>query len=242
MYAEILAKVINECPDGTVLSVLMKDAYIADNLKKYTDSDVLKGEIRIDDGRTIRSDQRKKIFAILRDFTAWGSNIRENLLTHQLYFILECIDIPDLLKDTMKEMYWAETGSEYFSLSDCSVSIARDFISYLLDFALKHDIPLSEPAINRTDDIDAYLYSCLMHKRCSVCGISPVNLHHHDPVGLGRNRKTIIHLKMKVQSLCPKHHDECHLIGQSTFDEKYKLYAIAVDEAICETYKLNYTE
>lgn len=109
-------------------------------------------------------------------------------------------------------------GIEEFSLSDCDMSTAREFISYILEFAISWGIPLSESAISRTDDIGRYLYFCIEHRVCAICG-KRADLHHVDHVGMGRDRKTIIHIGMQAEALCREHHEECHSEGQRTFDE-----------------------
>ena len=42
------------------------------------------------------------------------------------------------------------------------------------------------------DDIDDYVLACLTQKKCVICG-KPADLHHCEAVGMGRNRKEIIH-------------------------------------------------
>ena len=43
-------------------------------------------------------------------------------------------------------------------------------LGYSPEFALENGIPLSDNAIERTDDIGRYLYYCLLHKKCAICG------------------------------------------------------------------------
>ena len=109
-------------------------------------------EIRIDDGRTITSLQRRKAYATIRDISSWTGYL------------------PEEQKEWLKYLYIERTGNTYFSLSDCSMDTAREFISIILDYALEEGIPLSERGIERTDDIGRYLYSCIKNKRCAVCG------------------------------------------------------------------------
>ena len=139
----------------------------------------------------------------------------------------------------MKYWYIAYTGGEEFSLSNCSVTTARLFINFLIEFAFEHHIPLTDLVLNRTDDISAALYAALMHKRCIVCG-KKSELHHEDAVGMGRKRKEIIHLGMRVISLCAKHHIEAHKIGKLTFNDKHHVYGIAANEQICRVWNLRH--
>jgi len=222
MYAEIKAKINREIPDGTLLHVLIPGASLTDHLKKLTDNDVLLGELRINDGRTIRADQRRKLYATIRDICDWNG------------------DLPEWMKEYLKYTFMENTGTDYFSLSNCSVTTARHFISHVLDFALLHGVPLSENAIDRTDDIGAYLYSALLYKRCCVCGKN-AHLHHTTPVGMGRNRQAISHLGMEVMALCPVCHDKCHRMGQESFDSLHHVYGIKANQEICEKWGLKTT-
>ena len=54
------------------------------------------------------------------------------------------------------------------SMSDCNVTQARDIINILIDFALNHDISLTDLGVNRIDDINRYLYGCLVNRRCCI--------------------------------------------------------------------------
>ena len=116
-----------------------------------------------------------------------------------------------------------------FSLSNCSISQAREFITFIIDFILKEDISLSDAALSRTDDIDRYLWSCIKYKRCAICGRKG-ETHHWDAIGMGNDRKTFDDsLKRKIQ-LCREHHTEAHTIGRDTFGVKYHVYGIIYKE------------
>jgi len=221
MYRAIKATVNKETSAGTLFHVLVPGESLTDEMKKLTNKGMLTGELRIDDGRRITADQRKKIYATLAD-----------MASHIGY-------LPEEWKELAKYYFIARTGSPYISFSDCSITTARNFINFILDFALEHGIPLSDLAVNRTDDINAYLYSCLMHKRCCVCG-GKAEIHHEDAVGMGRRRKDIIHLGMRVMALCRKHHTEAHTIGKAAFNAKYHVYGLAADKRICERWGLNH--
>ena len=69
-------------------------------------------------------------------------------------------------------------------------------------------------------------------------------IHHRNgsTVGMGRNRKTMIHLGLELMPLCREHHTECHTIGQTAFDEKYHLVGVIADEKICKKAGLKYAD
>lgn len=158
-------------------------------------------ELRIVDGRTISAEQRRKIYAIIRDIAFW------------------CGDNPEWIKEYFKFNFCGEFGIEYFSLSDCEKSVARDTL------------------LNVTDDIGRYLYSCLENRKCAICN-APGEVHHVDRIGMGRDREQIVHIGLKAICLCRKHHDEAHRHEKELFD-KYKIYGIELDEYLCTKLKLN---
>ena len=98
--------------------------------------------------------------------------------------------------------------------------------------------PVFFPALEFVDDIQDYVYSCLVNKKCCICG-AHTQLHHVDRVGMGRNREEIIHEGMEAMPLCDKHHTEVHTIGQDSFNNKYHLDGgIVLDKTLCRIYRL----
>lgn len=130
---------------------------------------------------------------------------------------------------------------ELFHLSTATVSTARAFINLLIEIILEYGIPTKEPLYGLCDDIERYVYACLMNKKCAVCG-KKTELHHYDHVGMGRNRREIDHIGMRAYPLCRQHHEEIHLIGEKAFDEKYHLVPIAIDQKIAKKYSLKGAE
>ena len=176
-------------------------------------------EVRLVDARTISAEQRRKIYAIIRDISDWNG------------------DEPEFLKEYLKFLFCGEKGCKYFSLSDCEKSIATEFISYLIDFCFYQNICTRDTLLNATDDIGRYLYSCLENRKCAICN-APGEVHHVDRVGMGRDREQIVHTGLKAICLCRKHHDEAHWHEKELFD-KYKIYGIELDEYLCTKLKLN---
>lgn len=167
--------------------------------------------VRFDDGRTITAEQRKKAYAILADIAVYTGND------------------PRWEKELQRFYYIARYGAPYFSLSDCTVSTARDFISYLIDFCFEHNIGTRDTLLNCTDDIGRYLYSCLANRKCAVCN-GKAEIHHCEGsrVGMGFNRNKIDNVGRKAIALCRKHHNQAHNDEYGFFD-KYHIYGIALD-------------
>lgn len=208
-FSQILK--VRETEKGTDLIVHVPGEQIQKEIVRYRNGSVINSEIRIDDGRVITAEQRKKIFATIKDISLFTGDHPEELRAWLLYD------------------YCIQTGEMPFSLSNCSVSQAREFITFIIDFILKEDIPLSDLALSRTDDIDRYLWSCIKYKRCAICGRKG-ETHHWDAIGMGNDRRTLDDsLKRKIQ-LCRVHHTEAHTIGRDTFGAKYHVYGIIYKE------------
>ncbi len=201
--------------DGTTM--LISAQY--DNTLEYIRKNITECEIRLDDGRRISADQRKKIYALFRDISLWSG--------HE----------PDEVKALLKYEYIARTGAEYFSLSDTDMTTAREFLEFLIEFCISEDIPTKDSLINVTPDISRYIYCCLLHKKCCISG-KKAELHHVDAVGMGRNRKDIIHAGYRVMPLSRIYHTEAHTIGQKTFEDKYKVYGIKLTDELCGIWKV----
>ncbi|SNR95758.1 Putative HNHc nuclease [Anaerovirgula multivorans] len=122
-----------------------------------------------------------------------------------------------------------ESGEEHFSLADCSMTTARHYISYLIEFCFQWDISFMGKGLDRTDDIDRYLWACIKFKKCSLCG-KPADIHHWDAIGMGNDRKTLDDSLHRKIALCREHHTEVHTIGRDSFGAKHKVYGIIFTE------------
>ena len=135
---------------------------------------------------------------------------------------------PEETKEWMKFYYIGETGDQYFSFADTDMTTARNFISYLLDYAVRNHIPMSKSGLEYMDDVDAYMYSSLRYRSCVVCG-RPADVHHIDTVGMGNDRRTVDHREKRLIALCRVHHNEAHNIGWPEFERKYHVKGIKLD-------------
>jgi hypothetical protein len=91
------------------------------------------------------------------------------------------------------------------------------------------------------EDVRQYVWHCLMHKKCAICGLK-ADFHHVDRVGMGRDRREICHLGMRGLPLCRTHHDEAHKHGDERLMNEFHLEPVEVDEQIAKAYKLNTKE
>ena len=203
-YCEIIGYKLEK--EHTEIKVAMKGNWSM-HIKRFAKNGKLGGELKIDDGRTISAEQRKKIYACVRDIAMY------------------CGEYPEYTKELMKYFYMERTGIEHFSLSKCPMTLARDFISFIIEFAFENDIPFSDLGINRTDDIEKYLWSCLEYKKCCICG-AEAETHHIDTIGMGRDRLHYDDSEHRKMALCREHHTEAHKAGAETFCAKYHVFGI----------------
>lgn len=205
--------------DGKLLTI-QPDGDISRELLQKSVEDV---EIRLNDGRTITNDQRRKAYALIADVARWSGHDPE--------------DAKAWLKFYFRAAGGGDTARGAFSLSDTDITTAREFIDYLITFIFENNVPTKTPLLAQADDIGKYLYRCLEHRKCAICN-APADVHHVDAVGMGRNRQTINHEGLRAIALCRQHHREAHARGQA-FYEYYHVYGIKLDAYLCEKLGLN---
>ncbi len=204
MHYLVEVKGVQKDADGaTVLTLSVPDQAV----KTIRQQAVKKVELRIDDGRIISGQQRRKIYATLRDIAEYTGYTDE------------------AMKEIMKYEYMLHTGNAYFSLSSCSVETARLFINVLMEYALKEGVILTESGLQRTDDIDTYLIQCIRYRKCCVCG-RVAEIHHVDAIGMGNDRRYYDDGQNRIMALCRQHHMLYHQRGGTEFCNAYKVYGI----------------
>lgn len=180
-------------------------------------------EIGLADGRNITPDQRRKAYALIGEISEWIG------------------ELPEFVKRLFKMKFIAEQleglQKSIFSLSDCDVTTAREFITYLIDFIIEHEIPTKIPLKTLCEDIEKYVYACLMRKVCAECG-KKADLHHFDAIGHGRDRTKIYQIGMKVIPLCREHHSIAHSKGKSIITEDWHLIPVPLTAEIGKVYGL----
>lgn len=171
-------------------------------------------EVRIRDSRRISSEQRKKAYATLNDLCDFTGDVVEYLKEYFKYVVMCKIDV------------------DYFSLSDCSVTVAKEYISEILDKAIELGAPLHDLGANIAEDIDRYLYMCLKTRTCAITGKKGAEIHHvtGSRVGMGRNRVKINHGDLKVVALSREWHNKVHAEGELKIFEDHKIYGIKLDD------------
>ena len=180
--------------------------------------------VQMVDSRPLSDRQRKCCYALLREISHYtGQGL-------------------DSTKEWMKIKFMAEdleqTADRIFSLSNAPMSLVCAFQRYLVRFILDWDIPVGFSLLKMVDDVGDYIYSCLMNKKCCICGLH-TDLHHVERVGMGRNREEIVHEGMEVLPLCREHHAEAHTMPDEEFFSRYHLPGgIVMDRTLCRLYGL----
>lgn len=177
------------------------------------------------DSRPLSDKQRKMVYSLINAISEWSGSS-----THEI-------------KEALKLQFWAERvdtlADKIFSLSNAPMSLVAEFQKFLISFILDNNIPTKRPLREYVDDIEHYVYMCLINKKCAVCGKANAELNHIDTVGMGNDRTQINHIGKEAISLCRDHHKEYHNIGEKSFFEKYHFTGgIEIDKTICRIYGL----
>lgn len=180
--------------------------------------------VQMIDSRELSDKQRRCCYALIREIADYtGNSIGLTKEYTKLKF----------MSDDMEH-----TFDRIFSLSNAPMSLVCAFQRFLVRFIIEQDIPTSFSLLGYVDDTADYVYSCLINKKCCICG-RPADLHHTEAIGMGRDRNEIVHEGMPVLPLCREHHMEAHTMGQKAFEEKYHLDGgIILDKTLCRIYKL----
>ena len=172
----------------------------------------MQGGIQLDDGRRISAKQRKLIYALFKDISLYtGYEVEE-------------------LKELLKIDFMIDKDRDYFGLSDVEIEVATEFIEYILEFMFAFDVPINKKVVVLAREVNNFLYLCLIHRKCAVCGYHADIHHHENLVGMGMDRAKHNHEDSRYIALCRVHHNECHNIGHKTFEDKYKIIAIKLNE------------
>lgn len=224
IQTHVIGLIVDLLKDGTAV-IKAKIPNIEQALRRG----FLKVEIILWDGRRISPEQRRKCYALLGEIAEYTDGIRTAETVDEQKRLLK-------MEFMLKRM--EATERRMFSLADCDMSTAREFITYLIDFIVANDIPTRVPLIDNCDDIAAYMYACTMHRKCAVCG-KPADIHHCEGsrIGAGVDRTKVHQLGREVLPLCRVHHTELHTMPESEFVKKYHLQKVKLDEALCKRLK-----
>ncbi|TPR43177.1 hypothetical protein DY124_06265 [Apilactobacillus micheneri] len=206
---------------GDTVQIKLKD--ICDS-QQYILNENIGSEVNllVDDGRTITNDQRKKAWAMLHDISDFtGYSILETEELMKVRFI--CI----------------ESRPKWFSLSDCSIDVAKDFIEFLIKFCLDQDIPFTTKVFDEIQQSYGLRVQLLKHRICFVTGKPGADVDHVETIGSGRNRRHVNQVGMYAWTLTRELHEERHKIGVKSFAKKYQIKPVKLTRELIEELNLS---
>ncbi|MFA6851467.1 MAG: putative HNHc nuclease [Selenomonadaceae bacterium] len=207
-----MGEIINVSPSGeaTIKATISLDDYTRKGYRKVL--------IYLQDDRQISDKQRRFCYALIADIADWmgehaKSADRELTKTYmKLKFITE--DMEPL-------------AQHLFSMANAPMDVINGFLKFLIDFILENDIPTKKSLLEYVDEnsIKDYIYSCLINKKCCICG-KPCDLPGNVQIGA------------KVFPLCREHQAENNKIGDIEFKTLYHLdEGIVADKTILRLFK-----
>jgi len=136
---------------GKEITVLLDDDLSTYQIDKYSNNQSPTVEIILADNRKISPEQRKKIYALLGDIANYTG-----------------YSIPQEMPAVMKWKYLTETGAEMFSLSDCSMTTANKYLTWLIDFCFENNIGFKTQTWDMLPDDYAMVMRCCKHRKCII--------------------------------------------------------------------------
>jgi hypothetical protein len=176
------------------------------------------------DSRNRTAEQNRKAWALMTEIADYQGQEKEATYREQaLVFTDKFLEI---------------LQGRLFHLSTATVSEASAFITMLVEIIVENGIPTKEPLYQMCEDVEKYVYACLMNKKCCVCG-KKADLHHVSTIGMGYNRNTKPQLGALVMPLCREHHMEYHSTGGTAFGEKYHVVSVPMDKRLAQKYGIS---
>lgn len=112
--------------------------------------------IQMIDSRPLSDKQRRTCYKLIREISNYtGMGLDPTKEYMKLKFIAEDLQ---------------ETADQMFSLSNAPMSLVCAFQRFLVRFILDWDIPCSFSLLDFVDDVQDYVYACLVSKKCCIWG------------------------------------------------------------------------
>ena len=197
---------------GKEITVLLDDELSTYQIDKYSNNQSPTVAIILADNRKISPDQRKKIYALLGDIANYTG-----------------YSIPQEMPAVMKWKYLTETGAEMFSLSDCSMTTANKYLTWLIDFCFENNIGFKTKTWDMLPDDYAMVMRCCKHRKCIIC-LNHADIDHtFGLVGIGRDRRKVDNSQSYFLPLCRTHHQERHNLGAKNFLNKHHIKPVKLN-------------
>ena len=172
-------------------------------------------DVKIIDKRNMSDKQRRFIFKLCQEVEDYSGIDKE-------LFRLET-----MIKNNR------ENELEKISLTQYSMKDANNLVDLIIEFFIENEIPLDKRILEENDFSleQRHIYMMCLKRKCAVCS-RHADLHHVDTVGMGRDRKKISHVGLRMLPLCRVHHNQAHNIGDTEFMKLYHLEPIVIDEKL----------
>ena len=172
--------------------------------------------------RMIDQVQQRRIFATLKDISYGIGEVYPEL---REYIKAEFTEI---LRKKLGEDYWGdEYGKFSLALDKCTYVDGELFYYYLINLALKDGINLHrKPLDSPPFDLTRFFKLCIRYKVCCISGEVGGDVHHTKSIGRGFDRTKIDHSKYPRMALSREFHNECHNMGQESFEKKYGVFGV----------------
>ena len=199
-----------------------KGKYIVSNISlKHADElllehgGVLSVDVNIRDNRYMSVSQRNFIFKLCREVEY------ETGVDHEIF------------RADMMNVHNSVYNKNLVSLTEYSMTDANELINITITFMIDKEITLRKEWLDKGDFnfTKNHIYQMCFKRICVVCG-TRAEIHHVDAVGMGRDRKKISHIGLRVLPICRFHHNEAHTIGDKGFIEKYHLEPVKIDKKL----------
>lgn len=156
--------------------------------------------------------------------------LKQNALAHALINDIADWygDYPKVFeREVLKKVYQDKEYTD-FSHGDASKSEMARWIDFLIEFIISHGVELPKRYSYLLENDRFFYYAC-KYRKCCVCGASNAQIHHVNAVG-NRHRNQVDHRIFPFASLCWKHHNVAHNLGQIVFLERYKVTPVLLDK------------
>ena len=129
-------------------------------------------------------------------------------------------------KEKMKQIYFDSFGIK-FKHSEASKDDMNQWLNFLIEYVLYEGVRLPK-RYNYLLDQDSFFYFACKYRKCCVCGKSNAQIHHVTAVG-NRRRNRVDHRLFPFASVCFKHHQLAHSLGEDLFIKKYQVLPVYLD-------------
>lgn len=202
-----LGKIIDH--DGKKLTIEFEEEINAEYLKTLAREKENLVKIKLLDNEPLSAKQNALSHVLIRDIANWY------------------VDEPKHVESMLKYEYEYEED-DAFSHAAASKNEGTVWINKLIQFVIREGVELNERYAYLLQHDSFFYYSC-KYRKCCVCGKQHAQIHHVSAVG-NRPRNQVDHREFPFASLCWKHHNIAHDLGQIEFIKKFRVIPVYLDK------------